>query len=241
MSSVSSKRLSLEGVRYFDAHCHCDGLPNLNYQDFVIACVSTDNASARRNLSLKSERVLVGVAVHPWEVHEEDYARVLELAKEADFVGEIGLDFRFSKASKERQAEVLRAFAEAYPDKTFNVHALDAWREALDLLVKLNVRRAIFHWYSGPPELLKDIEGAGYFISVNPFVKVQRKHGLAVSRADPSILLTESDGGYEYRGVFLKPDMIPETLEYLANVKGMDVEELRKTVASNFLKAFQLA
>ena len=35
--------------------------------------------------------------------------------------------------------------------------------------------------------------------------------------------------------------MIPETLEYLANVKGMDVEELRKTVASNFLKAFQLA
>ena len=225
---------------YYDAHCHCDGLPSLDYKDFVIACVSTDYQSSLKTLSFKRENVLVGVAVHPWEVHKEDYRKVLELVDKADFIGEIGLDYRFAKADKAKQQEVLMAFAEVAKDKTFNVHALDAWKDALDILLKANIKRAIFHWYSGPPELLKDIEGAGYFITVNPFVKQQKKHGAVAERADLKIILTESDGGYEYRGVFLKPDMIPETVSYLAELKGVTEEELMRVIEENFRKAFNL-
>lgn len=237
---MANPRLDLSKAEFFDAHCHCDGLPSLDYENYVIACVSTDYESSVKTLNFKSQRVLVGVAVHPWEVHREDYKRVLELVGQADFVGEIGLDYRFAKASKEDQARVLTEFAREAKDKTFNVHALDAWRDALDILIKNDVRRAIFHWYSGPVELLKDIEGAGYFITINPFVKSQKKHGVAAEKADLSIVLTESDGGYEYRGVFLKPDMIPETLQYLAKIKGVEVEELKAKVRENFLKAFGL-
>ena len=225
---------------YYDAHCHCDGLPSLDYKDFVIACVSTDYQSSLKTLSFKRDNVLVGVAVHPWEVHKEDYRRVLELVERADFIGEIGLDYRFAKADKAKQQEVLKAFAEVAKDKTFNVHALDAWKDALDILIKADVRRAIFHWYSGPPELLKDIEGAGYFITVNPFVRQQKKHGAVVERADLKVILTESDGGYEYRGVFLKPDMIPETVSYLAKVKGVTEEELMRVIEENFRRAFNM-
>ena len=225
---------------YYDAHCHCDGLPSLDYKDFVIACVSTDYQSSLKTLSLKRDNVLVGVAVHPWEVHKEDYRKVLELVERADFIGEIGLDYRFAKADKAKQQEVLKAFADVAKDKTFNVHALDAWKDALDILLKADVRRAIFHWYSGPPELLKDIEGAGYFITVNPFVKQQKKHGAVAERADLKVVLTESDGGYEYRGVFLKPDMIPETVSYLAKMKGVTEEELMRVIEENFRRAFNM-
>ncbi|MEM0174136.1 MAG: TatD family hydrolase [Sulfolobaceae archaeon] len=178
------------------------------------------------------------MGIHPWRVHEENIERVLPLINNADFIGEVGLDFRFAKAPKDLQIEVFKKFILNSEDKTLNVHALDAWRETFDLLVKYNVKRAIFHWYTGPIDLLKDIEAMGYFITVNPSVTFQKKHQEVVEKADISIILTESDGGYEYRGRMLEPIHIIEALEYISKVKEIDINELNKIIKNNFNKAF---
>lgn len=227
---------------YYDAHCHYYSL-NKRYDDFIIAAVSVDYETSLMTLNLKSEKILAGVGIHPWKVHAESFdklKKVLNLIKKADFVGEIGLDFEYAKAKKEDQIAYLDAFlSEAViQNKPVNLHALRAWKECFEIVTRKGVRKAIFHWYTGPEELLKDIEGAGYFITINPSVSFQTKHSKILEKAPLEIIITESDGGYEYRGKLLEPvDIIP-TLKIISNVKGVDEEELKKRIEMNFRKVF---
>ncbi|BFH74155.1 TatD family hydrolase [Sulfurisphaera javensis] len=224
---------------YYDAHCHYSYLKK-KYNNFFIAAVSMDYSSSIDTLLLKAENVLVGVGIHPWKVHEENLDKVVDLVKKADFIGEVGLDYRYAKASKELQVKYFETFAElaSLQNKLINVHALDAWEDAFNILQKYNVKKAIFHWYTGPEQLLKDIEGAGYFITVNPSVTFQKKHQNIVVKAPLDIILTESDGGYEYKGRMLEPIYIPEAISEISRLKNVKEDEVNKIVERNFMKAF---
>ncbi len=233
MKSISNSEVT---PILYDAHCHCSELKG-NY-DVYIAAVSMDLKSSLATLSMRG--VLRGVGIHPWNAGNGELREVLNLVREADFLGEIGLDYRLSRASKEVQLEYFSSILEAAPEKTANVHALDAWRDALNILLRKGVKRAILHWYSGPVELLKEIEGAGYFITINPSVTFQEKHKTVLEKAPLEILLTESDGGYVYRGRLLEPPMVRESLESIAKVKGIGLEDAEKAVERNFKRAFNI-
>ncbi len=178
----------------FDAHCHCSELGRK--YDVFVAAVSMDLRTSLATLNMEG-KMLKGVGIHPWNAGNGELEKVKELVERADFIGEVGLDYRLSKASKEVQIRYFEEFL--IPDKTVNIHALDAWEEAFNLALKHGVKRAIFHWYTGPLHLLKDIEGAGYFITVNPSVTFQEKHQRVVDASPLEIILTESDGGYVYK------------------------------------------
>jgi len=225
---------------FYDAHCHYNFIKNKKYDNFIIAAVSMDYETSVDTLSISDKKILKGVGIHPWRVYEESIERVLPLVNKADFIGEVGLDFRFAKAPKDLQIQVFKRFIEISEGKTLNVHALDAWREAFELLVKHDVKRAIFHWYTGPIDLLKDIEYMGYFITINPSVTFQKKHQAVLEKADINIILTESDGGYEYRGRLLEPIHILEALEYISRLKEIEISDLNRKIESNFKKAFNI-
>ncbi|AAY80635.1 TatD family hydrolase [Sulfolobus acidocaldarius] len=225
---------------YYDAHCHYISLRGKKYDEFIIAAVSMDYDSSLSTVSLKNEKILVGVGIHPWNVHNENLDRVLELTEKADFIGEVGLDYRYAKADKESQIKYFQAFVDRAieEDKLVNVHALDAWRDSFNILTRSGVKRAIFHWYTGPEDLLKDIEGAGYYITINPSVSFQQKHLRVLEKAPLEIILTESDGGYEYRGKMLEPTDIPIALKIISKVKAVEEEELKRIIERNFKNAF---
>jgi Mg-dependent DNase len=224
--------------KYFDAHCHYSYLKK-KYEDYLIAAVSMDYQSAMDTFSLKSDNVLVGVGIHPWRVHEEDLTRILSLIIKADFVGEVGLDYRFAKAPKELQIKYFEEQIKAGEGKLINVHALDAWKDAFNILVKNDVKSAIFHWYTGPINLLKDIESAGYFISINPSVSFQKKHQEVLKNVDLKNVLTESDGGYEYRGKLLEPSDIPNAISFMSNFLGIEEYKLVRIISNNFSKLME--
>ncbi|QKQ99417.1 TatD family deoxyribonuclease [Metallosphaera tengchongensis] len=220
----------------YDAHCHCSGLKT-DYDVFV-ASVSMDLKSSLETLKMGG-KVLRGVGIHPWNAGNGELERVRALVEEADFIGEVGLDYRLSKADRETQVAYFNAFLD-WPDKTVNVHALDSWEDSLNLLLRRGIRRAIFHWYTGPLHLIKDIEGAGYFISVNPSVTFQEKHQKVVSEAPMEILLTESDGGYVYRGRLLEPWMVRESISFISRAKGLEEREVERVIESNFKRAYNI-
>jgi len=224
---------------YYDAHCHYSYLKK-NYENFIIAAVSMDYKSSVDTLSLKSPNILAGVGIHPWKVHEEGLENVLPLIQKADFIGEVGLDYKYAKAEKSLQIKYFEKFAEiaSAQNKLINVHALDAWEDAFKILQTYNVKKAIFHWYTGPITLLKDIEGAGYFITVNPSVTFQEKHQEVVSKVPIESILTESDGGYEYKGRMLEPIYISEAIKEISKIKGIREEEVKEVVERNFKIAF---
>ena len=225
---------------YFDAHCHYSFLKDKRYDDYFIAAVSMDYKTSLDTLSLRNNNILVGVGIHPWRVHEEKLENVIPLISKADFVGEVGLDFRLARAPRDLQINYLVRQIEEGKDKLINVHALDAWKETFDILVRYDIKRAIFHWYTGPIDLLKDIESAGYYISINPSVTFQKKHQKVLEAVSLKNVLTESDGGYEYKGKMLEPSDIPKAISYISNVLNIEEEKLKRILRDNFVRAFSL-
>jgi TatD DNase family protein len=224
---------------YYDAHCHYSYLKK-KYENFKIAAVSMDYSSSIDTLSIKDENILKGVAIHPWNVDKENIDKVIQLIHKADFVGEIGLDFKYSKAPKDLQIKYFEEFLEKSENKTVNIHALEAWKETIELLLKHNIKRAIIHWYSGPVDYLKDIEGAGYFITINPSVTFQEKHKKILEKAPLNIIITESDGGYEYKGKLLQPTDIIPTLDFISKIKEIEITLLNRIIENNFRKAYNI-
>jgi len=186
-------------ITYYDAHCHYSNLGKI-YNDFFIAAVSVDYRSSLKTLALKTKNILKGMGMHPWYINKLEVKKILKTVQKADFIGEVGLDFKYSKVNREIQKEIFNYFINISKemDKTLNIHAYAAWKEAFRLLLRNDVKRAILHWYNGPLELLKDIEGAGYFITINPSFTYKEKHRKVLEKASLEIILTESDGGYVY-------------------------------------------
>jgi TatD DNase family protein len=229
-----------------DAHCHLAGFGAeeiAGFEGLLIAAVSEDAEDSARTLELaRSRRGTLGfVGIHPWSAasaREEDFAAVESLAPEADGLGEIGMDGRRGDLPVQLEAFTRQLRLAREYDKPVNLHCLDAWDRCLDLVLRHDVRSAVFHWYNGPPELAERISGYGFYVSINVAAKVQRRHAALAASVPLRSLLVESDGPYEYRGMRLSPSMIPGLLESIAELRGMSRESLESVIAGNFHDAF---
>lgn len=218
-------------------------------KDILLLAVSDDLDSSRKTLELGREcpNVFAAVGLHPWGVGDvEDVNSVLTVFTSmvknplTRAVGEVGLDKKFVPQTYEKQVTVFRFFASlaAGTGKPLSIHAAGAWREVLEILGELGVRKAVIHWFTGPLDLLEDIASHGYYIGVNAALRIQRKMREVVKAAPLEIMITESDGPYNYRGLGLGPHMIPEVIRFIAEAKGVDEEEVRRVIYRNFMSLF---
>jgi len=235
---------------YFDAHCHLhefDEREIEGFEGFVIAAVSDDVESSKETMRMAEEwkNVIPCFGIHPWVVDKASISSVGEIEAlvsrtELCGLGEVGLDKRFVPQTFSRQMKFFEEFVRIAVEYgvPLNVHAAGAWHEVYEVLLRRDVEKALFHWYTGPLDLLEEITTKGYFISINPAMEVQKKHMTVAAEVDLRRVLVESDGPYDYRGLKLTPKLIPKTLESLARVRGLGVEELRSIVEGNFRTFF---
>ncbi len=234
--------------KYVDSHIHLNEYPEerisslCGRDDIELIAVSEDLHSSLTNILIekKCSNVRAAVGIHPWNVGKvsaDDLAKVLELVDNASFIGEVGLDKRFTPETFDLQLKIFSEFVtQALSDrKVLLLHAAGAWREVLEILSRSAVGTAVIHWYTGPLEYLKNIKELGYFIGVNVALLRQPKMREVVKQAPLDIILTESDGPYEYRGLRLEPELIPELVREIAVIKGMGFEEVVTTVYNNYL------
>ena len=228
-----------------DAHCHAHAFSDMELKEFSkikIIAVSEDIESSRKtiDLSKRFDNIIPFIGIHPWNLESmsarelKGVLRSLKLG-EAMGIGEVGVDGRIKK-SVQKQIEVFKLFCEVSAELglPMNIHALNAWDKVFEIMLKMDVRRALFHWYTGPIKLLKDIGEAGYYISINPAVKIQPKHRKVLENAELDMIITESDGPYNYRGLRLKPTMISDLVEFISSIKDVDRISLEKIIERNF-------
>jgi len=238
-------------ARVYDAHCHLHEFSDSEIEGFAaegytILAVSDDLQSSLRTLEIarRHSTVVPCLGVHPWNIEKEGLERVrraaeLIRAEKPKCVGEVGLDKRFlPESSFERQVEAFKIFLEEAVSigAVVNIHAVDAWRDALRIVSRAGVERAIFHWYNGPEDVLREIEDHGYMVSINAAIKIQEKHRRIAEKASLEHMLLESDGPYNYRGIRLSPHMLREAASIVASVKGVSEEELLKIIEENFTR-----
>jgi TatD DNase family protein len=102
------------------------------------------------------------------------------------------------------------------------------------------IQKAIFHWFSGPIEVLAKVLGHGYFISATPAAAYSEKHQRAIARTPLENLLLETDSPVEYEGKAAEPADVCKTLEAVAKIKGAKREEVAEITTRNALVFFDL-
>ncbi|MFB6470755.1 MAG: TatD family hydrolase [Vulcanisaeta sp. AZ3] len=235
----------------YDAHSHLHEFLDSRIEEFVkeitITGVSDDYPSSRRTLDLAERfgNVVPCVGIHPWNVDKvsiDELRQVERLVSEARCIGEVGLDRRFVPQSFERQMDFFRVFvrwAREY-DLPLNIHAPEAWKDVLEIIRRDDVNKALIHWYTGPLNLIQEIHDYGYYISINAAIKIQEKSRAVAKEAPLDMILIESDGPYEYRGITLEPPMIKDAAKIIAEIKGMAVEDLWERISNNFSRLFRV-
>ena len=233
-------------VVLIDSHIHAyeygeEFISKYCNRNYMFLAVSDDYTSSLKTIGLsrKCRNVVPAIGLHPWEVSKESISELdkfASLVRYVRFLGEVGLDKKFVPNTWKLQLKVFNMFlelAETY-GLGLSIHAAGAWREVIDLLKKRNIKVAIIHWYTGPTNLIEEITSLGFFIGVNPAIKIQKKMQDVVKVAPLEYLLTESDGPYDYRGLRLGPNLIKDAVFMIAKLKGIDVDLVFNTIYKNF-------
>lgn len=184
------------------------------------------------------------------EALEAELAEIDALAgrPEVVAVGETGMDtFRTGPEGARAQEESFRrhiAIAKRH-GKALMIHDRDAHEDVLRILAEEGApERVVFHCFSGGAEMAKVCAEHGYFMSFAGNVTfASAEHLREAARAAPAeLILVETDAPFltpkPYRGRPNAPYLIPLTLRTLAEVKGMDEDELATIVADNARRAF---
>lgn len=232
-----------------DAHCHIDLYKNpetiLNEcERFGVTVIAVTNLPSHFEMGYShfthTKRVRISLGLHPLhaEKHKDEFDKFLKNLDKTSYIGEVGLDFSIEGIkTKEIQLNSFEKILQSVSDKEkiLSIHSRRAEIEVLGLLMKYEVRNAIFHWYSGPISVLHEILGAGYFFSINPQM-INSPKGQGIVRNIPiERILTESDGPFvQFKNRTIHPMDVRAVLEYISKVRNLGISIVEHQIQSNF-------
>ena len=197
--------------------------------------------------------VLPAIGIHPTEFLDDDIPETLKYIQEhisrVVAVGEIGLDYwdkaaRKDEGVREKQRDTyLRQLQIARDhDLPASVHGRGSWQDALDLAVAHGPERIVFHWYSGPLDVLDSLLDRGYNISATPAAEYSKDHRAALEHAPLESILIETDCPVYMRNRKRgsEPMDVTITAKALAKLKDTTTEEVATVTTRNARDIFEI-
>ena len=246
----------------FDSHAHYDDrwfdedrdelLSSMkeNGVSYILSA-AVDIASAKTILAYtkKYENLYACVGIHPENFGglEEDYLEQLTgllQDEKAVAIGEIGLDYHWEidrDAQHKVFEEQLKLSEEL--DVPVVIHDREAHGDVMDYLRRYRPK-GLLHCYSGSVEMLKEVMKLGLYISLGGTVTFKNARvPVEVAAAVPlDRLLLETDAPYlspvPYRGRRNDSRNIAYTAERIAQIRGMDTQELIDITTENAKRLF---
>ena len=221
----------------------------------IIIAASVDEKSFLENCAIaewakKSARachIIPTFGIHPNRADENadlldnpvTAARLAGYLEQSPLIGEIGMDFCWSKSSHENQEKVFRWFLEYCnrKGKACVIHTKDAEQEICDILTDYPKARPIIHWYDGPENIFREFIRRGYPQTFG-VETIRSPHLQSLLRlTPPELLLAETDNpdsepwlGGNRNDVAL----IERVYEEIAGLLGMSRPALEKIIEENF-------
>ncbi len=255
-------------MRLMDQHCHLDDArfdPDRaeavrRMRDAgVIGCVDcgSDIESSRRVIALAKEYpgvIYPACGIHPHESAAADDDALQDLCRllgdpAVVALGEIGLDYYYDDAWREKQKEVLRvqmALAIRY-DKPAVFHVRDAHGDMTALFRSMEKRpRGVIHCFSGSAETAMEYVRMGFYISFAGPLTFKKAPQLerACAAVPEERLLVETDSPYmapvPFRGQRNEPAYAVRVLEKMALLRGKAPEEMAEITLRNTREAYGL-
>lgn len=238
-----------------DAHCHIDLYENpqsvlQNCNNEGITVLSMTNLPSHFEMGLpfflNSKKIRLALGMHPLfaQYHEAEFSKFESNFSNTSYIGEVGLDFsREGFSTKEIQLKTFIRILNLVSGKKkiLSIHSRRAEKEVLNLLLEHKVTNAIFHWYSGPLNLIDQIVEAGHYFSINPAMVKSESGKKIIERIPLERLLTETDGPFiEERGKTIMPGRVESVIQYLSTTRNEQASIINERINSNFKNLIQI-
>ena len=226
-----------------------------------IVNVGTNNENNPICLSMAKqyEGMYAAVGLHPADMNECDMD---ELAKFEQFlidhknfkmekivaIGEIGFDYYHEPCNKEKQKAFFQGQMELAKKYGLPVviHDREAHGDSFEMILRHKDVTGVFHSYSGSAEMAAELVKRGWYISfsgVVTFKNASRVREVA-STVPLDRILIETDCPYlaphPMRGKMNHSGYLHYTAETLAEVFGIDYQEIVKITADNAKRLFNI-
>ncbi len=166
-------------------------------------------------------------------------------------IGEIGLDYHFTdyhRVPAKAQAQTLRQMLGLAQevDKPIVLHTRDAFEDTFAILDDYPGLRGVFHCFSGNAAMAAEGIARGFYLSFAATVTYPGAHGIigAASIIPLDRMLVETDAPFlppqSRRGQPNAPRFLPETVERIANLRGVATELVAAATRQNAIDLFQL-
>lgn len=253
---------------FVDTHCHLqDGQFQDDYTDVIreaseknvkillVPGIDLKTSEQAVQLAAAYPEVYAAVGVHPHEVSKsrENYLeeiRVLSAKDKVLAIGEIGLDFYYDFSPRDNQIEDFKNQIKLALeiDSPMIIHMRESTPETFKALHDTGgfEGKGVFHCFPGTVEEAMYVIDHGFYISLPGIVTFKNadKAREIVKTIPLERMLLETDSPYmapvPYRGKRNTPGYIPLIAEKIAELRGVDIEEIRRVTTQNFFDLFNL-
>ena len=253
-----------------DSHCHLNYKGLIEQQGEVLTRARARGVTAMLNISTRenewddvigtAEReadVWASVGIHPHEAdaHPDiDRAKLVERSRHPRVIGigETGLDYYYEHSDRKQQKASFRAHIAASRETGLPliVHTRDAEQDTLDIISEerdAGAYPALIHCFTASEDFARAALDMGCYISLSGIVTFKNAKALQQSATiiPADRLLIETDSPFlapvPNRGKTCEPAFVADTAAFVADLRGIDVDELQKQTADNFYRLFAKA
>lgn len=246
---------------YIDTHCH---LSREDYDDIdkvieenkeagvdkiVVSGCSRESIEEVISLKDKYDMVYVTIGYHPDNADiatkdDLDYLKSLLSEKKIIGIGEIGLDYYYTKENRDKQIWLFESqlkIAESF-NLPVVIHSRDATMDTINILKKYKVK-GIIHCFSGSLETANIYIKMGFLLGIGGVVTFKNSKLKDVVKEVPlSSIVLETDSPYltpvPYRGKVNSSKYLEYTAKFISMIKNISVLELAEITSKNASSLF---
>lgn len=259
-------------MKIFDTHAHYDDerysedldeLIKDNYENGVkkIVNASYDLESSKKSKQLadRYENVHFAVGIHPEGVRESIDDDIKELEnmikknkenKKLVAIGEIGLDYYYTKENKDIQKEyfVRQLDLAIKYNLPVIIHSRDASEDMAHILKdkKYENIKLVFHCFQPSDEIARLVIDRKYMVGLGGNITFKRsQHSMDIIKSIPiEQIIVETDAPYmapvPVRGTRNESKNIKYVIEKLSDIKEIPIEKLQEILYLNSIKFFDI-
>lgn len=246
---------------YIDTHCHLsmedyldidkviEENKNALVEKIVVSGCSRESIDEVMDLKDKYDMVYVTIGYHPEyadTITESDLDSLKSLLGEKKVVGigEIGLDYHYTKENKDKQIwlfEEQLKIADAF-NLPVVIHSRDATMDTINTLKKYKVK-GIIHCFSGSLEIANIYISMGFLLGIGGVVTFKNSKLKDVVKEVPlEFIVLETDSPYltpvPFRGKINSSKYLEYIANFIADIKNISVEELAEITSKNASSLF---
>ena len=249
-----------------DSHCHLDHEPLLSDLDNVIQrskdigieklltiSTSLESFSRVKEIVNKDEMIFGTIGIHPHETNKEKVnseliVKCINENKKIIGIGETGLDFYYKNSDKKNQLDSFRIHIEASlkTNRPLIIHSREAEKDTFNILneFKNEKLKILMHCFTGSQKFSEKLLSFNTFFSASGIITFKNSNDLQNTFKSLPLdrILIETDSPFlapvPNRGKKNEPSFIEFTASKLAEIKGLEKNEIKKITTENFNKLF---